>query len=101
VIMIHCGRLVTEATVSELMKPLHEYEIVFESTDGVLPEPLQSMNPQREGDAWRLVVRDVERHAEALTLLSQHGIGIRSTSSRTRSLEQHFIDLVRAESEGR
>ena len=91
---------VTEATVGDLMKPLHEYEIVFGPADESIPESIKVLRPQRDGDSWRLVVRDVARHAEALATLSQSGLEVRQTSSRTRSLEQHFIDLVSGDSEG-
>jgi len=94
VIMIDQGRVVTEAPVQELLRPLNEFEVVYRSTEGhTVPEWLR---PYVTGEGGTQTVRlnDVAEYARAISELSTTGVEILSTSSRTRSLEDHFIDLV-------
>lgn len=97
VIMIHGGRVVTEATVAELMKPLNEFEVVYRLPDGVAepPELAATATVTRDGHRSTAVLRDPADYARAVAKLSECGAEIASTSSRVRSLEQYFIDLVR------
>ncbi|MEQ8822510.1 MAG: ABC transporter ATP-binding protein [Sumerlaeia bacterium] len=99
VVMIHKGRIVTEAPVSELMKPLNEFEVVYSAAEGdVSPaESLDGVTVLRDGEVHRAIVRDPSVYAKVLESLSTGGVGIRSTSSRTRSLEEYFIELVSEE----
>ena len=100
VIMIHRGRVVTEATVQDLMKPLNIFEIIFKTKDESIPEVVKKYNPEPEGDALKVIINDVKDYSAAVSALSSGGAEIRETSSRTRTLEDYFIDLVR-EKEGR
>lgn len=96
VIMIHKGRIVTEATVQELMKPLNEFQVVFQLPDGSpVPDSISRHKPERDGSNWRASIRDTAEYAAAVADLSQCGARIVSTSSNSRSLEDYFISLVR------
>lgn len=95
VVMIHKGRIVTQASVAELMKPLNEFEIVFQLNDGAaMPESLARHGPQPDGQHFRVRINDVKDYSQAVHDLSQLGASIHSTSSKTRSLEEYFINLV-------
>lgn len=99
VIMIHRGKIVTEASVSELMKPLNEYEIVYRLPAGARQvEELVRFNPNRDADQYKLAITSVEDYARAIAALAAtDGASVISTSSRTRSLEDYFISLVGAQ----
>jgi ABC-2 type transport system ATP-binding protein len=95
VIVIHRGRLLTEAPVSSLMQPLNQFEITFAGVNGAtLPESIARLKPHELGDHFQLMTQQVEDYLAALTQLIEGGFQIQRTSSRTRSLEDHFIDLV-------
>jgi len=95
VLIIHKGKIVTEADVADLMKPLNEYEIVFSvSGDKPLPESLAALEPRREGERCQLLLRDIEAYSSALSELTAHGFQVQRTASRSRSLEEYFIELI-------
>ena len=95
VVMIHKGRIVSEALVSDLMKPLNVYEITFQSRNGSkLPEQIEQFAPSRENDRWHLRVDDIDRYSRALEEVRNAGFQIHETASRTQSLEEYFISLV-------
>lgn len=101
VIMIHGGRIVTEATVSDLMKPLNVFEITFRTKDGAPPpESVARFTPRPAGEWSHVEINDVEAYSRAISDLAAAGATIQSTASRTRSLEQYFIELVRAKEGG-
>ncbi len=96
VIMIHQGKIVTQATVEELMKPLNQFQVVFRLPgDSALPALISQQNPTRQGDQFTLQIADVSLYAETMTQLSACKAEIVSTESKTRSLEEYFIELVR------
>lgn len=96
VVMIHKGRILAEATVQELMRPLSLFEVTFRCPDGApLPDSVARHGPQRDGEIVRVAIRDVADYARAVEELAAQGAAILSTSSKTSSLEEHFISLVR------
>jgi ABC-2 type transport system ATP-binding protein len=96
VVMIHRGRKLAEATVQELLKPLNLFEVSFRCPDGTpLPDAVQRHGPVRDGETVRVTIRDVTDYARAVEELAARGATILSTSSKTSSLEEHFISLVR------
>jgi ABC-2 type transport system ATP-binding protein len=99
VVMIHQGKIVTQANVSELMKPLNQYEIVYKIPQGAQPiEELTRFSPQRDGEHYKLSLASVEDYARAIAALAAtEGASVLSTTSRTRSLEEYFISLVGAQ----
>lgn len=102
VIMIHKGRVVAKATVQELMKPLNSFEIVFKLDGGrALPEAVARHSPSRDGENQKVVINEVEEYARAVHELSAAGAQILNTSSKTRSLEEYFIDLVQRSQTGK
>ncbi len=92
--MIDEGRVVTESPVQDLLRPLNEFEIVYRATgaDG----GLAWLSEFQTLDGSNTIVRlnDVNKYAQAISELSTSGVEIISTSSRTQSLEDHFIHLV-------
>lgn len=96
VIMVHGGKVVTEALVADLMKPLNEFQVTYRIPSGT-DEPVEVRNSivTREGDRATAVFRDPAEYARALADLAAGGAEIASTSSRVRTLEEYFIDLVR------
>jgi ABC-2 type transport system ATP-binding protein len=96
VIMIHKGRIVTQATVAELMKPLNLFEITFQPADEAsIPAALKAFPIERDGNHFRVRIGDVDAYAKAISELAAAGIPIHQTSSKSRSLEEYFIDLVK------
>jgi ABC-2 type transport system ATP-binding protein len=96
IVMIHKGRVLKQASVGELMKPLNQFEILFASANGhEPPAEVRAHDLRRDGDLWRLLVNDVQEYPRVLTALTASGADIRKTASRTLSLEDYFIDLVR------
>jgi ABC-2 type transport system ATP-binding protein len=93
VIMIHQGRIVTRADVADLMKPLHQYEIFFRIPDGGNPPAGIVVQKQADG-RFRTVLDDVETYSRVLSELNAGGAVVENTSSRNRSLEEYFIDLI-------
>jgi ABC-2 type transport system ATP-binding protein len=96
VIMINKGKIVTQASVAELMKPLNEFEIVYRYSNGSpQPDEITRLSPTHDGEKSQLLLRSVEDYARAIAALSASGATVLSTSSKTRSLEEYFISLVR------
>lgn len=94
VIMIDRGKIVTEADVADLMKPLNIFMVKFASANGELPAEISELNPERTDNAWTLRFADPARYAEAVTRLARNNCQIVATESKTRSLEEYFIQLV-------
>jgi ABC-2 type transport system ATP-binding protein len=96
VIMIHKGKIVAQAPVGELLQPLNAFEVVYRlPANRDVPEPVARLNPQPEGDAQRLEVHDAGQYSQALSALTAAGATIVRTSSKSQSLEDFFIDLVK------
>lgn len=96
IVMIHKGRVLKQASVGELMKPLNQFEVLFATANGhEPPEEMRAHDLRRDGDLWRLLVNDVQEYPRVLTALTASGADIRRTASRTLSLEDYFIELVR------
>jgi ABC-2 type transport system ATP-binding protein len=101
VVMIDRGRIVTRATVAELMKPLNLFEITFDFAPGeAIPASLADLEIQSRDGRACATINDVERYSRAIHELTLAGISIRSTASKTRTLEEHFIDLVQRAAPG-
>ena len=101
VIMIHRGKIVTEAPVDELMKPLNEFEIVFQLPEGEeMPPAIAETSPERDGNRFRARIHDVEHYSRCIHELSERRAPIHHTSSKSRSLEDYFIELVREQETG-
>ena len=95
VIMIHRGKIVTEAPVKDLMKPLNLFEIEFQIPDGAeMPGAVKKYDPAKQNGSWKVLINDVEGYSEAVSALAEINAVIINTSSKTRSLEEYFIDLV-------
>jgi ABC-2 type transport system ATP-binding protein len=97
ILIVHRGRMVRSASLVELMKPLNRYEILFSANGTGVPASVQARGPVREGDGFRLEVEDVEAYAAALSELASHRCRILKASSRSTSLEEYFIRLIREE----
>jgi hypothetical protein len=81
--------------VAELMKPLNVFEIVFQLPAGAsMPESVAAYKPEQDGNHWKVKIENVEAYSKAISLLAQSGAQIHNTSSKSRSLEEYFIDLV-------
>ena len=101
VVMIHKGRVVTSATVKELMKPLNLFEIIFTPpADGTIPAEVQQFHVEKDGSHLIVRINGVEQYSEAIRALGAAGADIHQTSSKSRSLEEYFIDLVRKSDAG-
>ena len=101
ILIIHHGKIIREASVNELIKPLNEYEIIFRLTDNQeMPVEIAGLNPVQEGEVYHLVISGIDLYSKVLAELSSHDCIIQNTSSRSLSLEDHFIHLVR-EMEGK
>jgi ABC-2 type transport system ATP-binding protein len=99
VIMIHKGRIVSRAAVSELMKPLNQYEIVFNPlNDGAAPECLKGLYLREESGAFSVILDNLEDYTRLLGEFKNAGLKVIKTQSHSRTLEQYFIDLVREKS---
>jgi ABC-2 type transport system ATP-binding protein len=98
VIIIHRGKLIAQATVEELMKPLNRFVIEFAMADGApVPQGVAAHSPERHGEHLAVTITGVSQYAAALAALAEAKARILSTTAETRSIEQYFIDLVRAQ----
>jgi ABC-2 type transport system ATP-binding protein len=96
VVIVDRGRVVKQAPMAEMMGPLTEFEVLFRMADGAAPPPeVAALQPDRDGESLRVVTRDAAVFAGALEALAAAGARIISTSNRSRSLEEYFINLVR------
>lgn len=96
VVIIHRGRIVTQAPVAGLMKPLNQFEIVVRAGAGAaLPAGVERHEVRRDGELATVTIHDIEEYTRALGELKAAGLEILRTESRTRSLEEYFIELVR------
>lgn len=101
VVMIHRGRVVTQAPVAELMKPLNQFEIVFATQNGsTLPTSVTRFNPSSDGEHQKVLIDGAEPYSQAVSELAACGARIVNTSTKTRSLEEYFIDLVQGQNAG-
>lgn len=96
VIMIDRGLIVTEAPVVELMKPLNVFHLRFAAPGSELPPELAELSPHSNDAGWTLSFSDQARYSEAVSRLARNNCQIISTESRTRSLEDYFIELVKS-----
>jgi ABC-2 type transport system ATP-binding protein len=94
VIMIHKGRIVTESSVTDLMKPLNLFEILFRLDSAPMPAIVSRFHPVSEGGGFRVLIDDVKAYTDALSALTQAGAVIQRASSKSRTLEEYFIDLI-------
>jgi ABC-2 type transport system ATP-binding protein len=95
VIMIHKGRLLKQCNLEELMQPLNEFEILFRLPEGVdLPADIAALKPAPDGEALYLVLNRVEDYSRVLSQLARLEAQILRSTSRTRSLEEYFIEMV-------
>lgn len=102
VIMIDQGRIVTQATVQELIRPLNEFTIVYALADGrEAPASIARHGPARDGEHWTVTLRDTDAYAGAVADLAAAGARIVRTASASQSLEDYFISLVRKGGGGR
>ncbi len=100
VIMIHRGRVVAEAPVSDLMKPLNTFELEFSlAKDGTVPPVLASA--ERLEDRMKATFDGPDVFNEALSAIVDSGGRVLSTRTLTRSLEDYFIELVREAEAGK
>ena len=95
VIMINQGKVVSEAPVTDLVKPLNQFEVIF-ACAGQLPEEVAKLSPAQCAQGYRLDFNDQQRYAEVITLLARNNCPIVATESKSQSLEEYFIQLVRA-----
>jgi hypothetical protein len=87
-----------EAPVSELMKPLNLYDVVFEPGTGGVPESVAALAPQpdtQHSSALRVTTDQVSRYAEIMAALAASNARIVHTEGRSRSLEEYYMGLVR------
>ncbi|MCB2154123.1 ABC transporter ATP-binding protein [bacterium] len=98
VIMVNRGKIVTSDTVANLMKPMNCFEIVFE-LDGDMPTELGKHSVEERGNQRVVSIAGVEDYTKALSALSSAGARLISTESKTQSLEEYFISLIRHEPE--
>jgi len=95
VIIIHKGRIVTEAPVQELLKPLNIFEITFTLPNSKqLPNIMNKVELEQSGDVYRATIREVSLYAQVVTDLVAAGAQILATSSKSQSLEDYFISLI-------
>ncbi len=101
VIMIHKGEIVTESTVAELMKPLNVFEITFTMPEGAsIPDSIKAHHPTHDGNLQKVVINDTAEYSKAIAALAAANATIQNTESKTRSLEEYFIDLVQKKERG-
>jgi ABC-2 type transport system ATP-binding protein len=95
VIIIHKGEIATEATIQDLMKPLNIFEILFSYPENkILPEEIRPFNPSLNGNTYCVNIDNVADYSRAISILSSSGAAIIKTSSKSRSLEEYFIQLI-------
>lgn len=95
VVMIHKGRIVASATVAELMRPLNVFDLLFKLPDGAaMPGALAALKPQQAQGGWTVETNDPAVYSAAIAALSVAGGTIVTTATRSRSLEDFFIELV-------
>lgn len=94
VIMVNRGKIVTSETVVNLMKPMNRFEIVFE-LDGQLPPELAGCVVEERGHQRAVSIAGVPEYTAALQALSSVGARLISTESKTQTLEEYFISLIR------
>lgn len=101
VLMIRSGKIVCEGDVSDLMKPLDKYEIVFSLASAA--EILSSLPPdatfEDDGEKKRIEVNSPETYSQLLTSFVNAGAVIHHSEARRTSLEDFFVNLVRPNGE--
>ncbi len=97
VIIIHKGRIVKQARVADLMEPLNQYVIDFRLNGSAMPDAVAAENPQLENGIHTLNLRELDLYTKLLGALSDSGCEVIRTSSKTRSLEAYYTELVRGE----
>ena len=95
VLMVHQGRVVRSAAVSDILQPLNRYQIRFEVNGLGVPRSIETLGPVRDGTVYELNLHDVSTYSDALAVLTSQDCRILSTASQSSSLEDYFIDLVR------
>lgn len=98
VLIVNQGRLVEEARVCDLLRPLNRFRITFTLTNGISPPQLR----HHEGtihkihDRYECELTGADTYARTLQELSTAGASILETQSEQVSLEDHFMRLIRA-----
>ncbi len=103
VVMIHQGRIVRDAPVSDLIRPLNRYEVTFAGLAGEpagWPDPVRTRDPRRDGaDQWTLETDSIEAYTEVLEAIRSADGEVRRAVSKSISLEDDFIRLVQGGTE--
>lgn len=97
VVIIHKGKLLITARIVDLLEPLNRFEIVFRTGgagDG-MPDAVRELGVEESGGDCRLAVNDASTYAMALQNLTAANCVILKTSSKSRSLEDYFIEMAR------
>lgn len=94
VLIVHRGRIVRNAPVPELMNPLNQYVIAFSPNGSGIPDEVQALQPDQRGDRYELTLSDLDLYTRTLSHLAARRCVIHHTASRSRSLEDYFINLV-------
>ncbi len=102
VIIIHRGKVIKQAATHELMKPLNQFEVVFEAGDNIdLPDSVTRLKIEKEGAQSSVLIDDVQLYSQVLADLAKSNIPIIKSSSKSISLEDYYIELVKQQGKER
>ncbi|CAN5492646.1 ABC transporter ATP-binding protein [soil metagenome] len=92
VVIINKGKVVAQAPIADLMKPLSIFEISYKSANGANPALASAV---RNGDGFQITTQGSQAFNEALAAIIESGGTVLETKAVTRSLEEYFIELIR------
>jgi ABC-2 type transport system ATP-binding protein len=92
VVFVQEGRVIASGRTHEVLQTSDQSEIIAQ---GLVSAPAATVDVRHEGDRWRLTIKSSQQRAAIEQIWSAGGTVI-SVTPKTQSLEQLFVDLMKA-----
>lgn len=97
VLIVHRGRCIEQSRTEELLKPLNRFTVDFTMNGGEVPARVQELATQVHANGkYHCEIDGAEKYGEVLRELALSNAQILEAQLKQISLEQHFMDLIRA-----
>jgi ABC-2 type transport system ATP-binding protein len=101
VLIVHRGRCIEESRTEDLLKPLNRFTVEFAMNGGEVPARVRELATQVQANGkYHCEIDGAEKYSEVLRELALSNAQILEAQLKQISLEQHFMDLIRAAESG-
>ena len=101
VLIVHHGRCIEESRTADLLKPLNRFTVDFAMHGGEVPARVRELANQVQANGkYHCEIDGAAKYGEVLRELALSNAEILEAQLEQISLEQHFMDLIRAADAG-